>query len=66
MYNKREYQIEHPGNDILFMCVSRYENNRLILERNKKISIIELLNDFKIEDKSIHEICSNVYFTKSK
>ena len=38
MYNKREYQIEHPSNDILFMCVSGYENNRLILERNEKIS----------------------------
>lgn len=67
MYNGREYQIEHSGNDIVYMCVSSYENNRSILERNEKFnSIIELLNDFKIDGKSIHEIWSNVHFTKSK
>lgn len=67
MYNGKEYQIEHSGNDIVYMCVSSHENNRGILERNEKFnSIIELLNDFKIDGKSIHEIWPNVYFTKSK
>ncbi len=67
MYNEKEYQIEYPSKDIVYMCVSRYENNRIILERNEKFnSIIELLNDFRIEGKSIREIWSNVYFTKSK
>lgn len=67
MYNGKEYQIEYSGKDIVYMCVSRLEDNRVILERNEKFnSIIELLNDFRIEGKSIHEIWSNVYFTKSK
>lgn len=67
MYDEKEYQIEHSGNNIVNMCVSRYENNKIILERNEKFnSIIELLNKFKIEGKSIHEIWTNVHFTKSK
>lgn len=49
------------------MCVFRYENNNTILERNEKFnSVIELLNNFRIEGKSIHEIWPNIHFTKSK
>jgi hypothetical protein len=67
MYQGKEYQIEHSGNNIVHMCVSRYEKNNIILERNEKFSsIIELLGNFKIAGKSIHEIWPNVYFTKSK
>lgn len=66
MYNDSEYQIEH-FNDFVYMCVSRLENENIVLERNEKFnSIIELLNDFKIEGKSIREIWSDVRFTKSK
>ena len=67
MYQGKEYQIEHSGNNIVHMCVSRYEKNNIILERNEKFgSIIELLANFKIAGKSIHEIWPNVYFAKSK
>lgn len=49
------------------MCVSRYENNKVILERTEKFnSIIELLDSFKVEGKSIHELWANINFTKSK
>lgn len=67
MYNKKKYQIEYSGNDIVHMCVFRYENNNTILERNEKFnSVIELLNNFRIEGKSIHEIWPNIHFIKSK
>ena len=67
MYDEKEYQIEYTDNSIVHMCVSRYENNKVILERNEKFnSIIELLDNFKIEGKSIHEIWENIHFTKSK
>lgn len=67
MYNGREYQIEHTGKGIVHMCVSRFDNDGIILERNEKFSsIIDLLNNFEIDGKRIHEIWSNVYFTKSK
>lgn len=49
------------------MCVSRLENKSTDLDRYEKFdSIIELLNDFKIEGKSIYEIWPNVSFTKSR
>lgn len=66
MYNGKEYQIEHNGNDAVHMCVSRFENDKIILERNEKFSsIIELLNKFEIDGRRIHEVWSNVYFTKT-
>ena len=67
MCNGREYQIEHTSKEFVHMCVSKFENNEIILERNEKFSsIIDLLQNFKIDGKRIHEIWSNVYFTKSK
>ena len=67
VYNEKEYQVEHYAEGVVHMCVSRYENNNYILERYEKFnSIIELLNNFKIEEKSIYEIWPNVYFRKSK
>ena len=67
MYNGREYQIEHTGYDVVHMCVTSFENGKITLERNEKFSsIIDLLNNFEIEGRKIHEIWSNVYFTKSK
>ena len=67
MYNEKEYQIEHTNKDIVHMCVSRYENNKVILERYEKFnSIIELLANFKIEGRSIHEIWENIHFSGSK
>ena len=67
MYNEKEYQIEYPSKDSVYMCVTRCENNKIILERNEKFnSLIELLNDFRIEGKSIHEIWPSVQFTKSR
>ena len=67
MYDEKEYQIEYSGNDGVHMCVSRYENNNIILERSEKFnSVVELLNNFRIEGKSIHEIWPNIYFPKSK
>ncbi len=66
MHDEKSYQIEHFDEYTVYMCVSRYENNKFILERNEKFSsIIELLNNFKIEGKRIHEIWSDVQFTKS-
>ena len=67
MYDEKEYQVEHTGKDIVHMCVTRYEDNKEILERYEKFSsIIELLNNFKINGKSLYEIWPNVHFTKSR
>ena len=67
MYDEKEYQIEYTDNGIVHLCVSRYENNKVILERTEKFnSIIELLDSFKVEGKSIHELWANINFTKSK
>lgn len=67
MYDEKEYQIEYTDNGIVHMCVFRYENNKVILERTEKFnSIIELLDSFKVEGKSIHELWANINFTKSK
>ena len=67
MYNGKEYQIEHTDEDIVHMCVSKFENDGIIFERNEKFnSIIDLLQNFKIEGKRIYEIWPNVNFTKSK
>lgn len=67
MYDGKEYQIEHTGKGVVHMCVSRLENGKELLEKSEKFSsVIDLLQCFKIEGKSIHEIWSNVHFTKSK
>ena len=67
MYNGKEYQIEHAGKGVVYMCVSRLENELIILERNEKYSsIIDVLNNFEIDGKKIREIWSKVYFIKSK
>lgn len=66
MYNDKEYEIEY-FNNFIFINVTRLENNKIILERSEKFStIIELLNNFKVDGKSICEIWPNVRFTKSK
>ena len=63
MYHEKEYQVEHHGDGSVYMCVSRYENNIMILERSEKFnSIIELLNNFRIEGKLIREIWQNISF----
>lgn len=67
MYQGKEYQVEHNGNNIVYMCVSRFEDDKIILERSEKFnSIIELLGNFKIDGKSLYEIWANVHFTKSR
>lgn len=64
---EKEYQVEHWGDGTVYMCVTRYEDGKKILERNEKFnSIIELLNDFRIEGKSIYEIWPDVMFAKSR
>lgn len=64
---EKEYQVEYWGDGIVYMCVTRYEDGKEILERNEKFnSIIELLKDFRIEGKSIYEIWPDVFFAKSR
>ncbi len=66
MYNEKGYQIEYYDKST-YMCVSRCENNKFIIERTEQFnSLIELLSNFKIDGKSIHEIWSDIQFTKSR
>ena len=49
------------------ISIVRKDGYTLILERTEKFnSIIELLDSFKVEGKSIHELWANINFTKSK
>lgn len=67
IYQEKEYQVEHSGENVVYMSVSRYEENEIILERSEKYnSLIELLLNFKVDGKSIYEIWPNVSFPEPR
>jgi len=62
-YNEREYQVEYVGGKSVYMCVTKLENGKTILERKERFnSLIDLLTHFKVDGKTIHEIWPSVRF----
>ena len=66
-YNDREYLFEHTSKEFISMCVTSFEDGVPILERNEQFdSIIDALLNFRIDEKTIYEVWSNVWFPKPK
>jgi len=67
MYNGSEYQVEYDDIESVYMCVTRLENGKIIMERNERFdSLIDLLTNFKVDGKKIYEIWQDIHFTKCR
>ena len=62
-YNNNEYQIDHGLPKITAMYITEYNGNQKISERSENYSsVIELLDKFRIDGKTIKEIWESVKF----
>lgn len=63
VFNDTEYQVVHINPEVTEMCISKIDENKLIFERSEKYSsIIDMLNNFRIDGKRIIDIWDNVSF----
>lgn len=66
-YDGREYFIEHTGPNLVSMCVTRFEGSHGVLESTEAfVSVIDLLDNFRINDKRIRDVWEKVTFTNCK
>ena len=63
-YDGCEYFIEHTGPNLVSMCVTRLNGPRDVMERCEQfVSVIDLLDNFRINDKRIRDVWENVFST---
>lgn len=63
-YDGCEYFIEHTGPDLVSMCVTRLNGPCDVMERFEQfVSVIDLLDNFRINDKRIRDVWENVFST---
>jgi hypothetical protein len=63
-YDGCEFFIEHTGPNIVSMCITRLDGPRDVMERCEQFaSIIDLLDNFRINDKRIRDVWESVFST---
>ena len=59
-----EHFIEHTGPNLVSMCVTRIDGPHDVMERCEQFaSVIDLLDNFRINDKRIRNVWENVFST---
>ncbi|MBO5323694.1 MAG: hypothetical protein J6A88_06310 [Oscillospiraceae bacterium] len=67
MYNDLEYFIEHTGPDLVSMCATRIDDpNDSPVINEPFVSVIDLLDNFRINGKRIRDVWENVSFTNHR
>ena len=62
-YNDTEYQVLYESNEVCSMYITKYDGDKKIFERCENfLSVIELLDKFRIEGKTIKDIWNKVSY----
>lgn len=62
-YHDAEYQVDHGLPDCTCMYITKYEDDQKVSERYEKFtSIIDMLQNFRVEGKAIKDIWYDVEF----
>lgn len=62
-YNENVYQIDHGIKGITSMYITKYDNNKKVCERSEHYtSVTELLEQFRVDGKSIKDLWKYVNF----